>query len=285
MLTLSAHAKINLTFEVLSKRDDGYHDVATILQTIDLSDVISFAPSDELKFLSRDIAGIRGDMLEQSVLKAASLLQDETGCREGALIRMENLRIPRAVGLGSSSTDSAAVLKGLNELWALGLSTDDMIRLAAKLGSDTPFFIRGGTALAEGRGEIITPIPSPAKFWLLVMVPPLPAAVGKTARMYEMLTPSHFTTGNLTNKFVIALLNEPHLRGDMLYNTFEQVAFDFFPNLEKFRQMFFEAVGRKVHLAGAGPALFTLLTDEEQGKILFTDWGNEGMKSYLTYSL
>ncbi len=285
MLTLSAHAKINLTLEVLGKRDDGYHDIASILQTIDLADVISFEPSDDLEFVCQNTSGIRIDLLEQSILKAANLLRAETGCNDGALISMESVGIPRAAGLGSSSTDSAAVLKGLNELWSLGLSTNDLTLLAAKLGSDTPFFIRGGTALAEGRGEKITPLPSPDQFWLILLCPRFPSIADKTARMYAMLSSSDFTSGNLTNNLVVTLLNESHLNFNMLCNTFEKVAFDFFPGLDEFRLKFLEAGANRVHLAGAGPTLFALVSDKKQGRALLTSLGNEGMTLYLTHTL
>ncbi len=281
MLTVHAYAKINLTLEVLGKRNDGYHEIASVLQTIDLADVLSFEPSDELKFACRDFDGVRSDLLEESILKVAGLLRGETGCNSGALIRMEHLDIPRAAGLGSSSTDSAAVLKGLNELWALGLSLDDLTRLAANLGSDTPFFIRGGTALAEGRGEKITPLPSPDPVWLLLLNPPVLPFSDKTAKMYGMLTPSHFDDGNSTRNLVVTLLQGTSLNFNLLCNTFENVAFGFFPGLDEYRHGFLNAGVERVHLAGAGPTLFSLVPNKAQGEALANLLGNDGLQTFL----
>ena len=281
MLTVHAYAKINLTLEVLGKRADGYHDIASVLQTIDLADVLSFEPSDELKFTCRDFDGVRSDLLEESILKAAGLLHGETGCNSGALIRMEQLDIPRAAGLGSSSTDSAAVLKGLNELWSLGLSLDDLTRLAAKLGSDTPFFIRGGTALAEGRGEKITPLPSPAHAWLLMLNPPISPVNDKTAKMYGMLTPSHFDNGKSTRNLVVTLLQGTSLNSNLLCNTFENVALAFFPGFNEYRQKLLDAGVVSVHLAGAGPTLFSMVSNKAQGELLANLLGNDGLQTFL----
>ena len=285
MLTVQAYAKINLTLEILGKRDDGYHEIASVLQTIDLADVLAFEPADEIRFVCRDSGGVRVDLLEALIFKAANLLREETGCTKGALIRMESVGIPRAVGLGSSSTDSAAVLKGLNELWSLGLSADELTRLAAKLGSDTPFFIRGGTVLAEGRGEQITPLPELSPAWLVLLIPPIDPFPGKTAKMYGMLTVDHFMGDASTRGLVTALKEGTSLSFEMRCNTFEEVAFDFLPRLGEYRQRFLEAGAGSVHLAGSGPALFTLVPDEAQGEKLANRLNESGLQTFLTHTL
>ncbi len=282
MLTLTANAKINLTIEVIAKRNDGYHEIVSILQAIDLADALTFEDAKEIGFVCHDSELARTDLLEETILKTAGLLQAETGCSKGALIAMEKARIPRAAGLGSSSTVPATVLKGLNELWSLGLTPDDLCQLASRLGSDTPFFIRGGTALARGRGELINPLPSMEPMWLILLIPEIDPLPDKTARMYGMLNVSHYSSGIATQLVQNELQRGNRLRFGMLYNTFEHVAYDFFEPLGDYRAKFLSAGARKVHLAGAGPALFALADSETEGQVIANRLNAEGMKTYLT---
>ncbi len=282
MITLSAYAKVNLTLEVLGKRDDGYHEITSVLQTIDLADVLTFEPADEISFVCKDNNVEKVNLVEKLILEAAHLLQTETGKNRGALIQMESMGIPRAAGLGSSSTDPAAVLKGLNELWSLGLSADTLAELASKIGSDTPFFIRGGTALARGRGERITQLPSPPITWLVLMQSPIEPIPDKTARMYGTLDQSHYTSGELTQRIVEELHNQKSLQSYLLCNTFECIAFNFFEKLNDYRAGFRAAGAESVHLAGAGPSLFTLVESETQGESLVSRLRKQGLQAYVT---
>ncbi|MFC1981580.1 4-(cytidine 5'-diphospho)-2-C-methyl-D-erythritol kinase [Chloroflexota bacterium] len=157
MLTVPAPAKLNLTLEVLGKRPDGFHEIRSVIQAINLCDSLRFQLSQEVT--------VKSDMPDWSaeeslVSKAASLLQRTTGCSKGASIEVEKL-IPLISGLGGDSSDAAAALRGLNQLWKLGLTQEKLVGLAAQLGSDVAFFLYGGTALAEGRGELVTPLPPP----------------------------------------------------------------------------------------------------------------------------
>ncbi|PIU56226.1 MAG: 4-(cytidine 5'-diphospho)-2-C-methyl-D-erythritol kinase [Chloroflexi bacterium CG07_land_8_20_14_0_80_51_10] len=294
MLTLPAYAKVNLTLEVLARRDDGYHEIASVLQTISLSDELSFEPADGIKFVCHDPSLGKVRYLKEAVLNIVGLLQAETGCRKGTLIRLIRASIPRSAGLGSSSSVPAAVLKGLNELWSLGLPLGELSRLASRIGSDTPFFIYGGTALAEGRGERITPlylqspisnlqspICSLPRTWLVLLKPPIDPVPDKTARMYAMLDSSRFTTGASTQRLVGELQQGHPLRFEMLCNTFERVVFDFFPQLGEYRQRFLDTGATSVHLAGAGPTLFTLVSSKTQGEALASRLNNEGLEAYL----
>ena len=287
MITLAAYAKVNLTLEVIGKRDDGYHDIASVLQTISLKDEVSFKLADTIKFECRDPAIGSAEFLEREVLKATNLLREESSSQKGALIRLERAGIPRAAGLGSSSSVPATVLKGLNELWALGLSNEELSKLASRIGSDTPFFICGGTVLAEGRGERITPLPSPAvsPTWLLLLKPPIAPVTDKTASMYGMLNPSHFTKGVSTQKLAGGLLRGNPLQSAALYNTFEMVAFDFFPGLSEQWQKLLRAGARGVHLAGSGPTLFTLVSDKAEGETLAGRLWDDGAEVYLAHTV
>lgn len=182
MPRLSAPAKVNLTFEALGRRADGYHEVRTVLHAVSLADEVAFALADELRLvveppiaeppgdgaLSSAASAPTGD--DNLVLRAARLLRREAGVTAGAAIRLRK-RIPVAAGLGGGSSDAAATLRGLRRLWGLDLDADALRELAAQLGSDVPFFVTGGAAFAEGRGERLTPLP-PAQGSVVVMAPP-----------------------------------------------------------------------------------------------------------------
>jgi len=284
MLTFPAYAKVNLTLEILGKRDDGYHQISSVLQTIDLVDILSFEPATEIKVVCRDPGITQMASSEEMVLKAARLLQEEAACSKGAVIRAESVSIPHAVGLGSSAAVPAAVLKGLNQLWSLGLSLEELSRLAARLGSDTPFFIYGGTALAEGRGERITSLPPPLPTWLVLLEPAINHIASKTAVMYSLLDSSHFTTGAATQRLVGELRHGRPLQSFLLCNTFESVAFDFFPRLAEYRQRFLAAGAGSVHLVGAGPMLFTLVPGQTEGEGLAKRLKDEGLAALLVHT-
>ena len=142
-LTLKARAKVNLTLEVLGRREDGYHDIASIIQTIDLCDTLSLEPADSILF-ECDKPELQSQ--DNLALKAAYLLKASTGYDGGARITLLK-GIPVSAGLGGGSSDAAATLTGLNTFWGLGLPLDELIPLAAQLGSDVPFFLHGGTAM------------------------------------------------------------------------------------------------------------------------------------------
>jgi len=279
-LIFKAYAKINLTLEALAKRPDGYHEIASALQTINLSDTLTFEPGKRLEF-SCDVRNLQSP--ENLVLKAARLLRETTGCDRGASIHLEK-KIPIAAGLGSGSTDAAATLVGLNQLWELNLSFDRLSGLAAKLGSDVPFFLYGGTALARGRGEIVTPLPPSPESWLVLLKPHIKSTPGKTAQLYSQLKPSYFTSGQHAEKLVAHLKHGGIIESSFLFNVFEQVAFDFFAGLSHLRSRMIAASAREVHLAGSGPTLFALANDKASGETVLERLKEEKLEAYLVHT-
>jgi len=280
-LKLRAYAKINLSLEVLFKRDDSYHEVTTVLQTISLCDTLHFEYSESLE-LQGNIPELPPD--DNLVLKAAGLLQEDAGCDKGALIQLTK-DIPLSAGLGSGATDAAATLKGLNTLWELNLPTERLAGLAAKLGSDVAFFLYRGTALAHGRGEIVTPLPPVPELCIVLLCPPIEPVPGKTGQLYSRLNPSHFTTGRSTEKLVDHLHAGAAIDVSLLFNVFEEVAFDFFTGLSDFRSRFLSAGAEKVHLAGAGPTLFTIVRDEARGETILSNLEADGLEAYLVHTV
>ena len=277
MLTVSAPAKLNLTLEVLGKRPDGYHEIRSVLQTIDLCDTLRFEAGRGITFR----CDMPGWLAEKSLVsRAVALLQEAAVGSYGATIEIEK-RLPLMSGLGGDSSDAAAVLRGLNELWKLDLSPEKLLDLAAKLGSDVAFFLQGGTALAGGRGDIVKPLPGLSNLWFLLVVPDVPRESGKTGRLYAKLNAGHYTDGNITEKLVETLHKGEEFSPSLLFNTFENIAFDCFKGLMDYKEHILKLGAPRVHLAGSGPTLFTVFEDRAQAGDLYTRCKQQGMEVYL----
>ena len=278
MLIIRALAKLNLTLEVLGERRDGFHEIRSVIQTISLCDSLYFQLGQDIEF--------RSDMPDWAsegslVSKATSLIRKATGCTKGVSIKV-NKRIPWLSGLGGDSSDAAAILQGLTKLWGLGLSLKELLELAAQLSSDSPFFLTGGTALAEGRGEIVTPLPSLPHMWVVLMIPPVPRRPGKTKQLYDSLKASHYTQGKVTGRFVASLTEGRGVTASYLFNVFDKVVLDNFAGLGEYREQFLEAGARKVYLTGSGPALFALVMDKNKAEKIYENLQRQGLESYLS---
>jgi 4-diphosphocytidyl-2-C-methyl-D-erythritol kinase len=278
MSTVYAPAKINLVLEVLGKHND-YHQISSIVQSIDLCDVLNFQLDEEICF-ECDEPGLKRDNL---VVRAATLLKESTKYSLGARIELRK-HIPWGVGLGGGSSDAAATLLALNELWRLELPLSELIHLASKLGSDVPFFIHKGTALVEGKGEKVTPLPSLPSTCFVLLMPPLPKILNKTKQMYNSLRVADFTGGQFVQQALLSLRQGKAIAPDLMFNVFEKVAFDFFPGLDKYRKTLEEAGAPGVYLAGSGPCLFTLFSGKEEAGELFSRLRKRGLECYLAFS-
>jgi 4-diphosphocytidyl-2-C-methyl-D-erythritol kinase len=182
-LELSAAAKVNLTLEVLGRRGDGYHEVRTVMQTIDLADRVALEECDAIE-LTTKAPGVPTDSTNLA-MKAALALRDAARIEHGVRIALDK-RIPVAGGLGGGSTDAAAVLLGLNRLWRLRWPLARLEEIAVTLGMDVPFFLRGGAALGTGRGECLKPLQTVGLSLVLVS----PGIAVSTAETYGRLTPA-----------------------------------------------------------------------------------------------
>lgn len=279
MLTLAAPAKVNLVLEVLGKRPDGYHEVMSVLQTVSLADRLTFEVAEGL-----EVVWSPGQpplpLEETSVARAARLLQGATGYSGGARIGVEKA-IPPASGLGGHSSDAAATLWGLNRLWGLGLSHEELASLGARLSSDVPFFLYGGIALVEGRGERVTPLPDLVDWWFVLVVPPVAVPERKTERAYRSLPPSAFTRGERCQELVGRLKRGEGLELGLLFNAFDSIAFQLFPGLRNYAEEFRRLGAGLVLLAGSGPALFAPFPDRERAALLGRRAKEAGMESYV----
>jgi 4-diphosphocytidyl-2-C-methyl-D-erythritol kinase len=252
-LLYRCYAKVNLSLEILGKRADGFHELASLVHTVNLGDDLRVEPADEL--LTR-VEGLAIDPETNLVARAAELLSLTLQDRRGAELSLLK-RIPAAAGLGGGSSDAAATLAALNALWGARLSPAQLMPLAAQLGSDVPFFLRGGAALMSGRGEALGPLPPRIGQWLVLLVPTHDVQ-DKTRRLYASLQTADFTSGELTNRAARRLTAGEALEPSELVNGFERTARDVFPGLPEIWEQAERLCQRKFFLSGAGPALFAL---------------------------
>jgi len=281
MIEVLAPAKLNLTLEVLARRVNGFHEIRSVAQTINLCDTLRFRLSDSTRFSCADIDWSAAESL---IARTVNLLREAVGCSKGALIEVDK-RIPLLSGLSGDSSDAAATLCGLNRLWGLGLSQEELLGLAARLGSDVTFFLYGGTALLEGRGEAVTSLPPFPHTWVVLVLPPVPRMPGKTARLYGGIRASHYSDGSVTDRLVACLTKGGEAAPSFLFNVFDEVAPGSFSDLELCWQQFLEAGAREVHLAGSGPVLFSLVRDRARAEEICHRLSKLGLKPYLTDTL
>lgn len=280
MITEKAPAKINLTLEVLGKRPDGYHEVRSVMQAVGLFDTLTFEMAEETVIRSN----LPGWSAEKSLVsKAVYLVKEVTGTHREVDIKIDKC-IPLMSGLGGDSSDTAAVLHGLNQLWQLDLSSEELDEMAGQLGSDVFFSLHGGTALVEGRGEQITPLKPLTKLWVVLVVPDVGRNPGKTAAMYRGLQSLHFTDGEITGNLVKAIEAQGKIEMSMLFNTFENIAFED-SQINAYRGHLIKMGAPHVHLAGSGPALFTVFREQSLAQELLSLCENQGMKTYLVETL
>lgn len=285
MIQEFAPAKLNLTLEVLGQRPNGRHEICSIMQTIDLADELTLQESRDLELLL-DCSplpawdGLRAfDLRPEDNLayRAVMLLRETTPGHPGAKIWLKK-HIPSAAGLGGGSSDAAAVLRGLNQLWNLSLDPAELAKLGAKLGADVPFFLYGGTCLVEGLGEKVTPLPPLPPCWTVLLLPPLVISE-KTRTLYSRLRPSHYTRGQFTEALKQALLEGKAIELEV-WNTFSLVSSEVYPGFERYQEAF-RTAGAKPQLAGSGPTLFSLFRDEAAARGVFERLKNADGWIYL----
>lgn len=227
-LVLNAAAKVNLVLEVLGKRADGYHEIATVIQAVELSDrlVIEDAEVLELRATAPDVPTDGSNL----VLRAARALGEASGVNRGARITLDK-RVPVAAGLGGGSTDAAATLVGLNRLWGLRWPAARLAEVAVTLGMDVPFFLRGGVAVGTGRGEKLEPVGGTALALVLVN----PGVGASTAAIYGGVSPAMYSDGGSVRQMLAALRSRRPARvAASLANALERVAA---PQYQQIRQM------------------------------------------------
>ena len=261
-----APAKLNLTLEVLGRRDDGFHDLISVVQTVDLCDTITIAPAPERSLRFEMSAALQRSLSlpaeGELIARIWDLLIENYGpavIDDRAAVHVVK-RIPIAAGLGGGSSDAAAFLRLARAFWKLPLSDATAIELLAQVSSDAPLFHAAGAVLMEGRGERLTPLPDHAgATWKgVIWTPELPRPERKTATMFSALRPPHFGSGDRSRALATRLRKGLPLHSEDLVNTFDRVADEVFVGLRAARRRFAVEARSLPHLAGAGPSLFLL---------------------------
>lgn len=262
-MNLKALAKINLGLDVLGRRENGYHDVRMVMQTIYLYDNITLqkieTPEIQLKtnlhFLPVDDKNI--------AYKAAKMLMDEFGLEGGIRITLDK-HIPVAAGLAGGSSNAAAVLVGMNRMYELGLSEQDLMDRGVKLGADVPYCIMRGTVLAEGIGEILTPLDPLPKCYVLVAKPAISIS---TKTVYEKLD-SHEIEDHPDIDSILAGLEEGDLEkvASSMGNVLERVTIDDYPIIEDIKNVMKDNGALNAMMSGSGPTVFGIYDDKKLAK-------------------
>ncbi|WP_144555607.1 4-(cytidine 5'-diphospho)-2-C-methyl-D-erythritol kinase [Bacillus sp. X1(2014)] len=259
-LLVKAPAKINLALDVLHKRPDGFHEVEMIMTTIDLADRV------ELELLNEDKIHILShnryvpDDQRNLAFQAAQLLKDRFHVKQGVMISIEKT-IPVAAGLAGGSSDAAATLRGLNKLWNLGLNMDELAELGSEIGSDVSFCVYGGTALAKGRGEIITQIPAPPTCWVILAKPFIGVS---TAEVYRRLDINETVHPNIAG--MIEAIHERDYQKvcGNVGNVLEEVTLNLHPEVALIKEQMKRFGADAVLMSGSGPTVFGIVQHDSR---------------------
>ncbi|MBO4997659.1 MAG: 4-(cytidine 5'-diphospho)-2-C-methyl-D-erythritol kinase [Lachnospira sp.] len=259
-LNLRAYAKVNLGLDVVRKREDGYHEVSMIMQTVKLFDRLHFEKQQEdtielttnLKFLPVDENNL--------VYKVVRQLKEEFQIKEGIRIHLDK-HIPVAAGMAGGSSDCAAALFGMNRMFGLNLSRKELMERGVKLGADVPYCIMRGTALSEGIGEILTPLPPMPDCYIVIAKPPISVS---TKYVYEHLDLPNLEHHPNISAMIEALKNH-HLKGitATMENVLETVTIHEYPVIKDIKTMMLEAGAENALMSGSGPTVFGIFTDKE----------------------
>ncbi len=276
-ITLESFAKVNRSLRVLGKRADGYHEIDTIFQTVDLSDRMDFLEGEEDSGeVSLTIEGLSLPVTEENlILRAARALVNRTGSRRGARIHLSK-KIPVGGGLGGGSSNAAATLLGLSALWNLPLSEEDSHDLAAGLGSDVAFFLVGGRGRGTSRGEVVEPLPDGPTEYVLLAFPPFSLS---TAEVYACVTPPALTGSPSATKVSGSGAGSGPDRNDL-----EPAAESLRVELCRLREALSDFGAASARLSGSGSTVFGLFGDEESARRAFTGLAGlrEEMKTTMT---
>ena len=281
-MKLFAPAKVNLYLRIEGRRDDGYHLLDTLMAPVSLGDEVEVTRSEG----ARGSIAVRADDPavpvgeDNTVHRAARAFQERTGCYEPVTVSIRK-RIPMGAGLGGGSTDAAAALRGLNDLFGSGLSAGDLEALALTVGADVPFFIRGKAARARGIGERLSPACALPRLWMVVLFPGFPVSTAWVYRNFRFKLTKPFNNNNL-----IENLGTPHEVARVMVNDLEAVTIGRYPRIAHLKQRLDDKGAIGSLMSGSGSAVFGVFADEARARRAFTGFrGEKDVRAYLAFSL
>ena len=262
-ISINAMAKINLGLDVLRRRENGYHDVKMVMQTVNIYDTLDFVKKEEPGIVVKVDAMELPTDENNLIYKAAKLLYERCRMEEGVEITLTK-RIPIAAGMAGGSTDAAAVLVGINRLFNLGLTMDELKEIGVKIGADVPYCIEGGTALSEGIGEILTKLPDAPDCFVVVAKPEISVS---TKYVYENLHANELKYHPDIDGMVEAI-REGNLDGvcSRMENVLETVTENKYPIISQIKKLLKDAGAENSLMSGSGPTVFAIFKEEEMAK-------------------
>ena len=281
-----ARAKINLTLDILRKREDGYHEVEMLMQTVELADAVE---------LSKISAGIKLQVDAEKIFGGENIPDDEKNLAYKAAVAVQNYcgenfcvainltkKIPAAAGLAGGSADAAAVIRGMNKLFNLKLTVGEMCEIAAAVGSDVPFCIIGGTCLAAGRGEILTKLPDFKKYFVVLLKPRGEISTAWSYKTFDELPAEKISRPPTAEIIKLLDLGEYEKAFEKFQNVLEPVALKKFPAIERYKEKMLEAGAKFAMMSGSGPTIFALAEDEMTAKKIASSVEGQGLQIFIT---
>ncbi|MBN8210975.1 4-(cytidine 5'-diphospho)-2-C-methyl-D-erythritol kinase [Bacillus sp. NTK071] len=259
-LSVKAPAKINLALDVLHKRPDGFHEVEMVMTNVDLADRLELTEMRRNEIILESTSGFVPDDQRNLAYQAAALLKKKYDIKQGISIKIDK-QIPVAAGLAGGSSDAAAALRGLNELWQIGLSYDELADIGSEIGSDVAFCVHGGTALAKGRGEVIQPMDAPPPCWVILAKPSIGVS---TADVYRRLRTMEMKHPDV--KGMMRAIEEKNYEGicQNLGNVLEDVTLKLHPEVRQIKEKMENLGADGVLMSGSGPTVFGLTRHESR---------------------
>lgn len=262
-LELKAYGKINLGLDVIRKRADGYHDLDMIMQMVDVYDDVILTKKEGNDIVVKTDTLVLPNGRENLAYMAAKTLMDAFGIKQGLEIRI-NKRIPIAGGMAGGSSDCATTLMGVNQMFDLGLGKEELMERGVKLGADVPYCILGGTAIARGIGEVLTPLPSPPQCHVVIAKPPVSVS---TAFVYGQIRPEEITKRPDIEGMAAAVKGQDlYQMADLLYNVMEEVTVPRYPVIQEIKDIMLEEGALNSIMSGSGPTVFGLYDDETKAE-------------------
>lgn len=256
-----APAKINLMLDVLHKRADGFHEVEMIMTMVDLADRLELSELRRDSIIISSQAGYIPLDEKNLAFQAARLIKDRYNVQSGVHIHLDK-RIPVAAGLAGGSSDAAATLRGLNRLWHLGIPMQELQELGAELGSDVPFCVTGGTALATGRGEKLIPIANPPQCWVVLAKPPINVS---TAEVYGRVRSNNIVVHPSAREMQDAIeAGDFGAVCNKLGNVLEDVTLKLHPEVQQLKEAMVKLGADGVLMSGSGPTVFGLVSKQSK---------------------
>lgn len=280
-IKLKAMAKINLGLDVLRRRSDGYHDLRMIMQTVYLYDQIEIAEKTEPGITVETNIGYLPVNEDNLVYKAAKLLMEEFGVAQGVHIRLKKY-IPVAAGLAGGSSDAAAVLVGINRMFRLGLSKEELKKRGVKIGADVPYCIMRGTALAEGIGDVLTPLPAAPDMHVVLAKPPIHVSTGFVYTNLKADQLAYHPDIDAQTDAIRA--GDGYAMAKLMGNVLETVTIPAYPVIEEIKEEMKRAGALGAMMSGSGPTVFGLFDDAKKARATYEELRNGTLAKnvYLT---